>query len=72
MIYFNQHKSWKSVHFNGHNIIGVYNSLGKVWPESVETIYRWVKTDETTCVEDEPTIIFRYVKTDVTTCVEDN
>ena len=40
--------------------------------EQPSTIYRWVKTNNTTCVEDTPTTIYRWIQTSGTTCVENN
>ena len=39
--------------------------------EQPSTIYRWVKTDNTTCVEDTETI-YRWIQTSGTTCIENN
>ena len=40
--------------------------------EQPSTIYRWIKTDNTTCVEDTPTTIYRWIQTSGTTCIENN
>ena len=71
MIYFNG--NIKEIHYKGFAITKIYSCGGElVWQKEMPTIYRWVKTEETTCVEETPVIEYRWVKTDDTTCVEDN
>lgn len=75
MIAYRTFKSGLSaVHYNGHDLVMVYSGSHKVFPDDVPpqpTIYRWIRTDDTVCVEDEPTVIYRWVQTEETTCVED-
>ena len=42
MIQFNNQNTWKSIHYGGHDIKAVYNSLGKVWPP--QSPFKWLAT----------------------------
>ena len=42
MIQFNNQNTWKTIHYGGHDIKAVYNSLGKVWPPQSQ--FKWLAT----------------------------
>lgn len=63
------------VYYNGYTITKIYGCGGVVvWfseqPQPT-TQYRWVRTDDTTCINYTPST-YRWMRTNDTTCVEDN
>ena len=43
MIQYRNVDNWKLINYQGHNIKGVYSSLGKVWP-TIPSVYKWLAT----------------------------